>query len=479
MLRRYTIRLFSASLSPFLEFAFRFARTLLLSRLLSPTNLGAAVALSAILTGCEVITDIGLDKFVMVSIEGARAQVVAVARQVSVARAILLAAAIAILAPALADAFAAPGQRWLVAWLGIVPLIRSLKNWRIVQIQQDYSYGAEAISNIGGHFSAVLVVFPAYFLFHDARVMFASLVVEALVSVLLSYILAPAERVKSIDPAIRRGALTFGAPLMLNGVGLVASKQLDQMIVANLFGLATLALYSLAINLALLPTSVIQMIIGKTSQPFLGKARHDESTRRQALLIVIVASTLVAAIYAIPIGLVLDRLAPFVYGAGYKVSPSFSALAMLLAFLRLSRGGPNTVLIDRGQTGRLTAGNLIAVVGMVVGYLLGKATQSVEAVLFGLVLGDMLSIALFAWQLRHLLPIIPAIRHFVVLAATVGAAATGLWLDQGGWIVRALILAASSAVLLAEAAVIYFQIVLPFAGRSRRALPCAASPATR
>ena len=74
MLRRYTFRLFSASLSPFLEFALRFSRTLLLSRLLSPTNLGAAVALSAILTGCEVITDIGLDKFVMVSVDGMRAR---------------------------------------------------------------------------------------------------------------------------------------------------------------------------------------------------------------------------------------------------------------------------------------------------------------------------------------------------------------------------------------------------------------------
>src|SRR5208282_1137108 len=65
-LRRYATRLSAASLSPFGEFLLRFVRTMILSHLLSPGDLGAAVVLTSILTGCEVITDIGLDKFVMV-----------------------------------------------------------------------------------------------------------------------------------------------------------------------------------------------------------------------------------------------------------------------------------------------------------------------------------------------------------------------------------------------------------------------------
>ncbi|MGO9237227.1 MAG: oligosaccharide flippase family protein, partial [Methylocella sp.] len=127
-LRRYATRLSAASLSPFGEFLLRFVRTMILSHLLSPGDLGAAVVLTSILTGCEVITDIGLDKFVMVSRDGARAQVVAAARQISIARAVLLAAAIALLAPLLASAFGASEHHRIVAWLGVVPLIRSLKN---------------------------------------------------------------------------------------------------------------------------------------------------------------------------------------------------------------------------------------------------------------------------------------------------------------------------------------------------------------
>ena len=348
----------------------------------------------SILAGCEMITDIGLDKFVMVSQGDARAQVVAAARQISIARAVLLVAAMALLAPILARAFGAGEEQRIVAWLGVVPLIESLKNWRIVQVQQDYRYGPEAVSNIGGQVAAVVALAPAYALFHDERVIPMSLIVGAAVSVTLSYVLAPRERVTYVDPAIRRAALNFGLPLMANGIGLVALKQLDQVIVANLFGLPALAFYSLVLNLAIAPTSVLQIVGWKVSLPFLGRSLWDNTTSCQASLIVVLGMIVAAAAFAIPIGVALSGLAPVVYGPQYQVSAAFSALAMLAAFLRFSRGGPSMVLLNHGQTGRLTAGNLITAFGMLVGLVLGLVSLRLEAVLVGVVIGDLLSFIL-------------------------------------------------------------------------------------
>ena len=464
-LRRYATRLSAASLSPFGEFLLRFVRTMILSRLLSPGDLGAAVVLTSILTGCETITDIGLDKFVMVSRDGARAQVVAAARQISIARAVLLAAAIALLAPLLASAFGASEHHRIVAWLGVVTLIRSLKNWRIVQLQQDYRYGPETIANIGGYVAAVIAVVPAYILFHDERVMMASLIVEAAVSVVLSYVLAPAERVPYVDPAIRKAALTFGLPLTVNGIGLTVLKQLDQVIVANLFGLPTLALYSLVLNLAIAPTSVMLRVGAKVSLPFLGKSRRDDATLSQASLIVILGMMVAAAAFAIPAGLALDRLAPLIYGTQYQLSAAFSALTMLAAFLRFSRGGPNLVLLKHGQTGRLTVGNMISAIGLLVGFLLGLVSRRLEGVLVGLVIGDLLSFILLLGLLGGLLPMAAMLRHLVVLGSTVAVAAGGLWLEQGaGWEARGIILTTSMLVIGVDAAVIYLRIIAPFAG---------------
>ena len=465
-LGRYATRLSAASLSPFGEFVLRFMRTMILSHLLAPSEVGTVVMLMSILTGCEVITDIGLDQFVMVSHADARGQVVAAARQISIARAVLLAAAIAVLAPLLAGAFDASEHRSLVAWLGVVPLIRSLKNWRIVQVQRDYRYGAEAVCSLSGHVAAVAVLLPVNALLHDARVMLVSLIAEAAVSVALSNLLVRRERVVSVDPAIRRAALTFGLPLMVNGVGLMVLKQLDQVIVANLFGLPMLALYSLVLNLAIAPTSVLQSVGGKLSLPFLGKQREHAADRAQASLIVLLAAMVAAAFFAVPAGLALDRVAPLVYGPNYQVSAGFAALTMLVAFLRFSRGGPNAVLLSYGQTGRLTAGNMIAAIGMVIGFLLGVATRRLEAVLIGLAIGDALSFVLLVGLLGRFLPLQILLRHAVVLAGAVAITAALLWIEgDAGWQTRIALLAASTATIGIDAVVIYRRIVAPFARR--------------
>ncbi len=465
-MKRHITRLSAASLSPFGEFLLRFARTIIISRLLSPSDLGAAVALMAILASCEVITDVGLDKFVMVSRPDARAQVVAAARQISIVRAVLLAAVIALGAPLLATAFGASGQHRIVAWLGVVPLIASLRNWRIVQVQQDYRYGAETISNLGSRVIALIALIPAYLFFRDERVVVANLVIEAVIAVILSYVLAPHERVVRVDPALRREALRFGLPLMANGVGLVILKQFDQIIVANLFDLAVLAHYVLVLNLAIMPTSVLQRIAGRIFLPFLGKSRAEAASPKRAPFTVVVGMTAAAAAFAVPVGLTLDWVAPLIYGRQYQVSPAFAALAMLLAFLRFARGGPNTVLVEHGQTVRLTAGNMIAAVGMLIGFVLGFETRRVEAVLIGVVIGDLLSFILLIGLMRWLLPMTRALRHFAVLGATVAFVGACIWLEDGSqWMMRGVILAAAMLLIGIDSAAIYRWIMGSSVGR--------------
>ena len=375
-LRRHISRLSFASISPLCVFSARFLRTVLLSHLLSPNHLGAAVALMSILAGCEMITDVGLDRFVIVTDGRNRAQAVAVARQIAIGRAIVLGVAIAIFSPALARAFGASEQLKGIAWLGLVPLIASFRNWRVVQLVQDYQYGPEAITSVSAQVAAVIMVIPAIAWFHDERALLVSLITEAVVGVALSHVLVQRERVATVDPLVRKAALKWGLPLMINGVGLMALKQLDQVIVANLFDLQTLALYALGLNLAITPTSPLQAIAQKVSFPFLGNLRDSPEASRRGSLLVLLAVACVAAGYALPIGLALDRLVPFLYGRQYQVTEEFCALAMFAAFLRFCRCGPNTILAHHSMTGRLTVGNLVAGVGMMFGLALGVLVET-------------------------------------------------------------------------------------------------------
>jgi O-antigen/teichoic acid export membrane protein len=430
LLKRYLEAFSSASVSPVASFAFRFLRTIILSRLLTPEHVGACVALYTILSSCELITTVGLDSFVFVHVGEDRAQALAAAQQIAFLRGLLLGAAILLFAPALADLFGASAHS--VVWLSVVPPIFSLRNLSVVQIQQEFRYLPETISNVGGQVGAVIAAVLAAVWFRDERAMLASLMVEALVNVPLSYWLAPRRRVAAVDPMMRRAALTFGFPLLLNGIALMVLGVLDRVIVVNLFDLAALAKYSLAANLVIAPASILIGILGKLGMPLVARSRADQGASNSASLIVLLAVLLVGAAYAVPVALFLDRLVPLVYGAQYQVTPAFSALMGCVAFLRICRSGPNNILLIHSETARLTAGNTISSAGVLIGFLLAMRYRELEAILAGLAIGDALSLALLSALTSRHVRLRSAFRlHAPVAALTVGLVALAR-LAEGG-----------------------------------------------
>jgi O-antigen/teichoic acid export membrane protein len=428
--RRNLFRLSAASASPVGVFAMRFARTIILSRLLSPAHLGAAIALMTILTSCEMVTDIALDRFVIVSDRALRRQTLAATQQVAITRAVILAVAVAALAPLLASTFGDPDLTPAIRWLGLVSLISGFRNFGIFQIQQNYSYGPEAISNICGQVMSTIVILPAGLYFHDERAMLASLLVEVTVSVILSNILVPREFDFRIEPAIRRSVFAFGLPLMLNGLALLAIKQLDQVIVVHLFGLSILALYTLSLNLIITPTSLLQIVGQKLALPLLSNYSDSPETARRLALLIVLGNGVLAAAYAIPMGFALDDLIPFIYGSHYRLTRAFCALTMLDAFLRFSRGGPNQILLYYGRTGRLTVGNIVAGIGLLLGLAAGLWTRRIEAVLAGVVIGDLLSLFALLWQLKHYASVSATVKTMLGLLLTLVVGAGFLWLGS-------------------------------------------------
>jgi O-antigen/teichoic acid export membrane protein len=462
LLKRNVLRLVAASIAPFSDFGFRFLRTIILSHLLTPNDLGAAVALATILSSGEMITDVGIYAFVVLNTGAARAQAVAAAHQIAIVRGLLIGMGIALFSPWLALLFGAAGHAENIAWLGIVPFIRGFRNLRIIQITQEYRYVPDTICTVVSQISAVIAVVPAMRWFADERVLLVSFVVEAAIYVSLSHLLVKRESVARVDPAMRQAALAFGLPLMLNGVGLMILIHLDRAIVANLFDLVTLAHYSLLLNLAVIPISPIIYIAGKIGTPPLVYSQTDPVASREVSLIVAVGLFVTAAAYAIFLGCFLEELVPLVYGARYAATPLVCALASAIAFLRIARGGPAMILVNRSQTWRLTVGNVVTGVGLLAGWLLGAWLRRVEGVLIGLLLGDLLSSWVLFGFTRVYFPIATLARHACLLTMIAGAAVLGPLIATGpGWKIRATIFAIGALAVGFEAIVAYRRLVVP------------------
>jgi O-antigen/teichoic acid export membrane protein len=414
-LEHYFRRISAASISPIGEFGLRFGRTIVLSHLLIPEDMGAVAALVAILTTCELITDVGVDKFVLITSGDKRSQAVAAAQQITIVRGLLVAILMALLAPLFGSVFGASAYVGSVRLLAFVPLLKSFRNWRILQIQQEYRYGPEAVANVLAQVGAVAAAVAAAVLLGDERAMLVSLITEAIVYVVLSHLFVTRERVASVDPEIRRAALRFGLPLVVNGAGLAILTQFDRAVIANLFDLSTLAVYSLAYTIAVIPISPLQRVMGNISYPFLAKEKSSEG----AALSVLLGSEVAGAIYAVGVGVFLDRAMFLVYGPRYAISQVFSILIACLTFLRFSRGGANVVLVSRMKTGLLTGGNMIGGVGLVAGFFLALWSNRMEGVVLGSVIGDMVSFLALVLVARRDLAIWNAFGHGAILAALV------------------------------------------------------------
>jgi O-antigen/teichoic acid export membrane protein len=455
-LRRYAGIVSAASVSPIVLFSSRFVRTVILSHLLEPSDLGAAVALSTIFGTCEMLADVGLDQFVMVKIGADRAQAVAAVRQIGIVRGAVLGLAILIMAPIIAELFGAQHHLSSIRWLALVPLLAGLRNWRTVQVQNEYRYGPQSISVGVSSLAGLAVVFPAARWFHDERAMLASLIIEAGLFALVSHLVLRAERVGRVDRAVRREALNFGLPLIANGIGLVALSQADRIMVSDLFGLEMLASYSLIVGLAVVPISVISTILTKILMAFVARSRSDGSQPSAPMFLVCWLPLVVAALYALAVGSTLDFAVPLVYGSRYQVTAELHALVTLMVFSRICRIGPTAVLLGYGQTRRVTLANLSTAAGLAAGFVCAVYLRRVEAVVSGLLLGDLIALLSMLYLAGAYLPMPTIRRHLALLVLPAGLAVAAACTDAGSKPeLRLAIVAAGLAIIGAEVLIVF------------------------
>jgi PST family polysaccharide transporter len=449
-------RILAASVSPIGTFFLRFVRMLILSRLLMPGEVGAAVVLLSLLTACELVTDVGLDRFVMIVDRQRRAQAVAAARQIAIVRAGILTALIAWFAPDLCAVFGDRSLAGSAEWLALIPLINSFKNWRLDQVQREYRYGPEAIASISSQCMAVAALVPGFMLWHDHRLIVLSLFSESGTYVVLSHILVRDKPAGRVDRAMRRAALAYSLPLMANGICLMLIKQLDQIVVANFFGLAMLAVYSLGFNLAVTPTSPLQSIAQKIGLPTLGNARDYPDTYRRTSALLVLAMTLLAAAYALAAGLVLDYAVPALYGRQYSLTAGFATFAMLSAYLRLCRSGPTMVLLQRGETASLAIGNMVGGIGALAGLIAGFVFRRLDGVMAGFALGDLASFVVYLFLVRRHVPLDRTLRHCGFLTFAMIGVAIALWaVPDLGIEQRLLIFVAGAGAISIDAVIVW------------------------
>jgi hypothetical protein len=220
------------------------------------------------------------------------------------------------------------------------------------------------------------------------------------------------------------------------------------------------------------PTSLLQAISQKVALPFLVGCRSDPERSRRATTLIVAGMSVAAALYALPIGIAVDKLLPRLYGTQYQITQSLSALAMLVAFLRFCRGGPTVILLHRGATRQLTVSTLTAAVGTFISFLLGLWFRRLEGVMAGLVIGDLLSMSVLLYLVRRDVPVRPVLRVTGPLMLVVGLYAAALCgPEEMGTQARLVLLLCGTVAVMVEAILVYRHFargIINFSERERK-----------
>ena len=183
-------------------------------------------------------------------------------------------------------------------------------------------------------------------------------------------------------------------PLLLNGLALAASFQLDRMVIGAWLGVVELGIYGLCMALFLQPISLLLRLANTALQPRLSQAWHADRLGSFQVLAGQIGRY-GAAIGAAGAAAAACLGAPFlqhVFGPGYVASDMFLVLlATGGVLMRLCRGALNLLGLAIGRTSDLMISNVAGAAALPITVAAFYVYPHIELAAFAGLLGEVLT----------------------------------------------------------------------------------------
>ena len=278
----------------------KFARNILVARLLSVENFGIAATIAIIFGFIEMMAFLGLDRFLIQTRDEDLGRVQTTLQTMQALRGVFVAAVLYLTAGPLAALMDVPEIAWAFRLMAVLPLIQGFMHLDPARAQRGMRFGPFLKVALSAEILGLLSVWPLFLVFGDYRVVLGALVVQTVLTTLFSHLVAERRYALGFDRVLALRALRFGWPLLLNAALMFGILQGDRIIVANQLGPVTLGLFSLAFMLTFMPTGVLAQTVNRLFLPKLAPLQDDPAAF-DALARVVVQTGLVVGL-AVAIG---------------------------------------------------------------------------------------------------------------------------------------------------------------------------------
>lgn len=349
---------------PIFSEAAAFGRSIAFAWSLGPEELGKAMMLALTVRLVEMASDVGVDRLIVQAPDGNSANLQSNLQGVLLARGVVTSFVILAMAPILASIFADGPKAIAYSMLAVVPFMRGFANLDFRRAERYRRYGKMAAVEVGATLAMVSCVLPAVWLLDDHRAMCVALIAHGMAFTGLSHLVAHRRYRLRFTVATVIRAWRFGAPLILNAVLLFFTFYADRLIVAGAYDWATLALYGVVLQLALLPAQIVGRAAASLVLPRLREAMRV-NTLAQVWRPIVSYHFLLACVMTVGFAVIAPPVIAVIYGAQLKPNGPLALALGIAAGFRILRTPYSQLAVAVGRTGDPARANIVRALALV------------------------------------------------------------------------------------------------------------------
>lgn len=278
------------------------ASTLVLVRVLSPEDFGIVAMAMTLIAFLEILTIAEFSSAIIQHPSPSR-DYYDTAFTLSLLFGVISTVAMLVIAKPIAEFYREPRLAPVIMALSVLPLLDGLFNMGCVDFRKYMQFRKDFIYMTGRKLSGVLVVVPLAFAFRSYWALVGGIIAGRLAGMILSYFLHPFRprlSVGSAPPLFR-----FARWVILNNGLTYLSTRGAHLIIGRVGGAGSLGTYTVAYEMASLPTTELASPINRVVFPAYSTLSHEISALRHGFLRVLG----LIALIAIPAGLGMAAVA--------------------------------------------------------------------------------------------------------------------------------------------------------------------------
>jgi O-antigen/teichoic acid export membrane protein len=404
------------------------ARTLIIARLISVEDFGIAATFALSMAIVEMMSALGLQQQIVQARDGNDPRLQAGLQGFQVLRGVLAGAVLFLLAGPIARFLNVEHVTWAYQLLALVPVLNALVHFDIYRMNRTMMYLPGILTGVVPAGVSLAIVWPLAMWFGDWRVMLWSILAQAVLTAVMSHLVAERPYRLLFDRQIMAQSFRFGWPLLANGVLLFLVFNGEKLIVGRELGMAELAIFSMGITLTLTPTLVMAKSLQTFFLPQLS-AVHAHAQAQEGFgslaRATVQAGMLVGTVLVVAVLLFGDPLVHLLLGPKYAGLTALLTGLTVVQALRVFKAGSSIAALACGQTGNAVIANLLRVALLPVAWFVlhqgGGLTEVIWIAIAGEAIGFAVSLLLVRYRIGVRMR--PLLLSLLIAAAPLGLAA--------------------------------------------------------